>query len=150
MQMFKRTFAIALLMSIAIQESTASDGRGVLKELPPMNVARAGHTLTTLNDGSVLVVGGFTTEENQIANVELFDPEQRRFQVIDNAITPRQSHTASMLQDGRVLIAGGYNAGAKYLDTTEIYDPATRRFAPAGRMTIPRAGHLAVTLDDGL
>ncbi len=141
---------IIALLGLAPLHSTASPpGYGTLKNLPAMSFNRAGHTATTLPDGTVLVVGGFMEEEQQIAGVELFDPRTLRFQTIDNLVTPRQSHTATLLADGRVLIAGGHGAQAPYLDTAEIFDPATRQFVSAGRMTAPRGDHTALVLDDG-
>jgi hypothetical protein len=114
-----------------------------------MSSSRAAHTISTLEDGSALVVGGFIANEKQIAGVEVFDAKRQQFRMIDNAMTPRHSHTATLLPDGRVLITGGYDLQANYLDTAEVFDPATARFALAGNMTVPRADHTAVRLADG-
>ena len=143
------TLVIALLGLAPLHSSASPPGYGTLKNLPAMSFNRAGHTATTLPDGTVLLVGGFMEEEQQIAGVELFDPHALRFQTIDNLATPRQSHTATLLSDGRVLIVGGHSAHAPYLDSGEIFDPATRQFTSAGRMTASRGDHTALVLDDG-
>lgn len=121
----------------------------LMRDLSSMGSSRAAHTITTLADGSALVVGGFIADEKQIAGVEVFDARRQQFRTIDNAIHPRHSHTASLLPDGRVLIAGGYDLQARYVDTAEVFDPATARFTHAGNMTVPRADHTAVVLADG-
>lgn len=142
-------------VALAVMGLTLSAGVAVpstnarLRDLPPMSSSRAAHTMTTLEDGSALIVGGFIADEKQIAGVEMFDAKRRLFRTVRNAITPRHSHTATLLPNGRVLIAGGYDARARRLDAAEIFDPATSQFVPAGRMTVPRADHTAVPLRDG-
>lgn len=118
------------------------------RELPKMHSARAAHTSTLLEDGMVLIVGGFVGDEHQIAGVELYDPEQGRFLSTNDALMPRQSHTATRLPNGRVLIVGGYGANGRLLDSAEIFDPISRTFVAAGRMAIPRTEHTAVVLPD--
>ena len=141
--------AIALL-ACAMPHVVASPlERGTLRDLPPMKSSRAAHTATLLSDGSVLIVGGFSSEEDRPAGVELFDPQREEFQSLKDAITPRHSHTASSLPNGSVLIAGGYGAQVGVLDAAEILEPSTRRFVSAGQMTARRAEHTAITLADG-
>jgi hypothetical protein len=147
------TASIATIIAICglapLLGSASPAKRNTVQTLPPMHSSRAAHTLTVLKDGRVLVVGGFTSEEDQIAGVELFDAEQDRFDAIDNLNTPRQSHTATLLSNGRVLIAGGYDAQVQNLATAEVFDPITQKFLSVGRMTVPRANHTAVVLGDG-
>lgn len=120
-----------------------------LRVTASMTSARAAHTATALLDGSVLVVGGFTTAENRIAGAEIFDPAHERFRAIAGPMVPRQSHSATRLADGKVLIAGGYDEAGGYLKDAELFDPATGKFSRTGAMTTPRAGHVAVPLLDG-
>ena len=122
---------------------------GTLRATTSMSVARAGHTATALPDGSVLVVGGFTTAENRIAGAEMFDPTHERFRTIARPNVMRQSHSATLLRNGKVLIAGGYDEESRYLSSAELFDPATGRFTSTGSMTTSRAGHVAVLLLDG-
>lgn len=71
-----------------------------------MNVARAGHTATTLEDGRVLIAGG-NDGTNLLSSVEVFDPNTNTFAGIGNMSIPRWGHGAILLADGRVLIWGG-------------------------------------------
>lgn len=120
---------------------------GVVTRIPTMASKRAAHTATLLQNGRVLITGGFVGDGGGLSSSELFDPERGAFTSSPNMKTARSGHTATRLPDGKVLIAGGYNGS--YLSTTEIYDPATDRFAPAGAMTAPRSGHVATLLNDG-
>ena len=138
--------------SMLLAAASASHGLahgGTLRATTSMSVARAGHTATALPDGSVLVVGGFTTAENRIAGAEMFDPTEERFRTIAPPNVMRQSHSATLLPNGKVLVAGGYDGASRYRSSAELFDPATGRFTPTGSMTTPRAGHAAVLLLDG-
>lgn len=114
-----------------------------------MTAARAAHTATALLDGDVLVVGGFTGQEGDLAGTELYDQRRERFERIVGSGVLRQSHTATRLRDGRVLVAGGLGERNQYLGTAELYDPATRTFSMTGPMSMARSGHEAVMLADG-
>ncbi|MCB0215198.1 MAG: hypothetical protein H6648_09260 [Caldilineae bacterium] len=114
-----------------------------------MASARAAHSASALPDGRVLLVGGFTQQENSAAGAELYDPITAAFIAAGPMGTPRHSHSATLLADGRVLVAGGYDARGNTLRSTELYDPASGSFGPAASMGLARADHEAVRLDDG-
>lgn len=120
-----------------------------LQPTADMHVARMAHTATTLRDGRVLVVGGFTSEENAAFSAEAYDPATERFLALPRIHALRHSHTATTLPNGQVLIVGGYAAGGRTLSTAELFDPATNSFTPTGSLLAPRAGHIAVSLRDG-
>ena len=133
----------------AAQHSDEEADTGTLVAAGTMHSARAAHTATALPDGRVLLAGGLTDRENDLAGAEVYDPASERFSPTDPMHTPRQSHTATLLPDGKVLLAGGYDARGTYLSSAEIYDPARGTFTPAGTMQGARAGHVAVRLSDG-
>lgn len=143
--------AIIVPIAIGMPElsTTLASQTGILRVTSSMGEARAAHTSTSLVDGNVLIVGGFTGDEAQLAGAELFDQHHERFEQLPQPRVLRQSHTATRLQDGRVLIAGGMGEQTQYHDTAELYDPATRTFSPTGRMTTSRSNHVAILLEDG-
>ena len=122
----------------------------------PMMEARAGHTATLLNDGTVLIAGGLVNINGVMTAVdsaEIYNPITQAFSpVVAPMISARTGHTATLLKDGRVLLAGGYNGTSSFnltgssngdtltwstmdgsiLNTAEIYDPRTKTFEPVG------------------
>ncbi|MGC4117315.1 MAG: kelch repeat-containing protein [Myxococcales bacterium] len=91
-----------------------------------MNEARAGHTATVLDDGRVLITGGFDTTGVSTGNlkkpefwtykdtVEIFDPATGEITAdvpvmnkLGVVTTKRAFHTASWKEGNQVLIAGG-------------------------------------------
>lgn len=105
------------------------------------------HTATLLNDGTVLVAGGYLT--SPVSTLELYDPATGTFSSAGVLATPRYGHTATLLPDGTVLIAGGITFGAAATATAEIYDPATGNLAVAPSLTHARAYHTATRLANG-
>ncbi len=107
-----------------------------------MALPRLLHTATLLDDGRVLVAGGFNTTS------ELYNPETKTWSATGNTLGSHRGHTATKLQDGRVLIAGG---GVCPLTsaTAEVYVPALGRWRPAGILNTQRYHHSAVLLPNG-
>src|SRR5947209_14640774 len=80
-----------------------------------MNAARFYHTATLLQNGKVLVAGGFDGSR-YISSAELYDPASARWTRTGALSTSRGVHTATLLPNGKVLVAGGvYNS--QYYDT---------------------------------
>jgi hypothetical protein len=123
---------------------------------------RAFHTATTLDDGTVLVVGGAgaMADASGVCNAAclratgtdtaaIYDPKTGLLTPLSSRLNSgRLFHTAAKLSDGRVVIAGGTAEalfrtidGALFpfpvqptqpLATIEIYDPATGTFQQNG------------------
>ncbi len=91
-----------------------------------LNTARLSHTATLLNNGMVLVVGGYGNNVNGrvLASVELYDPHTGSWSPTGSLNTARADHTASLLYNGKVLVVGGDNNGS-LLTSVEIYNQAT-------------------------
>ena len=117
-----------------------------------LNTARVGHTATLLNNGQVLLVGGYDPDTGLIADAELYDPPTQTFIDLGDTNAPRYEHTATMLQNGQVLIAGGDIdpiPSAAY-NTAEIFDPVNQTFRPVPvPMTAMREGQAAALLNNG-
>ncbi len=122
---------------------------GTVVPTAAMSLARYAHTATTLADGRVLVLGGFTSEAQAAHSAEVYDPAAGRFRALPRMITVRHSHTATVLPDGKVLIAGGYATGSTTVANAELFDPRTSTFVSTGPLRAARAGHVAVLLTNG-
>lgn len=116
-----------------------------------LNEERREHTATLLQNGQVLVTGGYADVGKDSA--ELYDPIMDRWTLTKQKMhQTRTRHTATLLQDGRVLIVGGVEwlpKGGEPLATAELYDPTADTWSLAGQMATPRADHVAVRLWDG-
>jgi N-acetylneuraminic acid mutarotase len=90
-----------------------------------MGTARTSHTATLLQDGRVLVAGGFNTD--YVKTAELYDPATETWTPTGDLNVARYGHTATLLPDGSVLIAKGSNDGdlASTLSSAERYDPTS-------------------------
>jgi hypothetical protein len=117
---------------------------GAFEAGPTMRRARLSHTATRLDDGRVLLTGGYPGEGGAAtASAELYDPRGGTFTETGAMGAARADHTATLLGDGTVLIAGGRDAEGAALASTELYDPVTGRFAPGPQLLAPRAAHTA-------
>ncbi|EPX64752.1 hypothetical protein D187_000174 [Cystobacter fuscus DSM 2262] len=102
---------------------------------------RLSHTATLLEDGRVLVTGGFNISS------ELYSPSTRTFSATGSNLGSHRGHTATRLSDGRVLIAGGTSSTTR--PSAELYLPASGTWQATGRLSTPRFNHAAVLLPNG-
>jgi hypothetical protein len=121
---------------------------GSINPVHGMSARRAAHTATLLQNGKVLIAGGFASAaDNSLASAEIFDSATNIFSPAGDMRAARSGHSATLLPNGKVLIAGGYNGS--YLTSAELYDPMARTFTPAGRMVMARSGQVAMLLRSG-
>jgi N-acetylneuraminic acid mutarotase len=118
--------------------TTGSMGRG-----------HSGHSATLLQNGKVLVAGGFFADA--LSSAEIYDPTTGYWSDTGNLITGRTGHTATLLTNGKVLIVGGTaTAGPPApFASAEIYDPATGLWSTTGSMATARIEHTATLLPSG-
>jgi hypothetical protein len=120
-------------------------------------LVRASHTLTLLEDGTVLLAGGiqFDSEKGVSLSIRgrtlIIDPNEASLTEgppLDTIL----KHTATRLQDGRVLVVGGRGVSGQPIDDIAdawIFDPAEGEFLDAGSIDPPRGEHGAALLPDG-
>jgi hypothetical protein len=110
----------------------------------------AEHVQVTLQDGRVLVAGGFNDNRSSAATnaVELFDPAHGTWAAGAPLPHPVADATATLLRDGSVLVAGGDSSGVQRADAVR-YDPARNAWSSAGSFADARETHVAALLPDG-
>ena len=117
---------------------------------------RSDHTATVLQNGKVLLTGGFDRGGQAISSAELYDPTTGTFTLTGSLNDPRGFHTATLLNDGTVLIAGGmyeddFGAGETIRTTAEIYNATSGTFNyTSGRMLHERLFDTATPLASGM
>jgi|GEM_PF-934043 len=145
---------------------------GTFTPLPAPIQARAYHTATVLPDGRVVIIGGFSLVNGQVApiiNGLIVDVRLDQPYVGDIILrTPRTHHTATLLPDvgnGLIAIIGGCTGSAgdgctptsaaagstNLIQTVEILnvDNLAQSVPAQGNLVIPRAMHQAVGFPSG-
>jgi len=77
---------------------------------------RGAPTATMMEDGQVLIAGGYPDPITDTA--EIYDPATGMFSEAGTMSMARAYHKATLLQDGRVLVTGGSN------DKAELFIPS--------------------------
>jgi hypothetical protein len=118
-----------------------------------LNVPRANHTMTLLQDGKILVAGGFT---NTLELIEQVPSGINAKLLAARMDVSRSFHTSTLLPDGRVLIVGGYSGSiilserVSHVNSTyQVFNPKTLSIEATGTLKEPRAEHTATLLNDG-
>ena len=114
-----------------------------------MTTARRAHTASVLNNGLVLVAGGFGANGSHVSGAELYNQATGTFSATGNMNVAHAYHSATLLNNGMVLIAGGYDANGNAQTTAELYDPVAGTFSPTGVLNTGRVSHTATLLNDG-
>jgi hypothetical protein len=116
-----------------------------------------GHTATLLQNGKVLLAGGFVNSvwdyggSTSANGAGLYDSATGVFSGTGNMTANRGDHTATLLANGKVLIAGGADQDptGTGLASAELYDPSTGTFTQTGSMAVGRFLHTATLLQNG-
>lgn len=130
--------AIGLATSAAVP-ALAQSSR-IWNKTGGMNVARESYTTTLLQNGQVLVAGGFNNS-GSLTSAELYNPSKGKWTLTGSMNTIHS--TATLLQGGQVLAAGGGGT------STELYNPSTGAWTITGTMTTVRSGYTATLLPNG-
>jgi hypothetical protein len=117
---------------------------GVFTATGSLPAARSGHTLTLLNNGTVLVAGG-TSDSSAL----LYHADSGTFSSTGTMTLPVSLHVAALLPSGRVLITGGDTSGGGLATTAQLYDPVSSTFASSGALAAGREFATATLLPNG-
>jgi N-acetylneuraminic acid mutarotase len=151
--------AAALAAGLAIATSSVAFAAG-LRAGPALHHARAFQSATMLNDGRVLVTGGFSIEiaftpppphlahPPFLTSAEIYNPRTNRWTETGSLNTSRAAQMAALLRNGMVLVAGGENEGGA-INSAELFNPRTGKWSVTGSMIEPRSDGTATLLDDG-
>jgi hypothetical protein len=111
-------------------------------------IGRESAIAVTLNNGTVLVAGGYQYPTGFLQEAEIYDPTKATFTTAGSMGTPRNLHSAALLGDGTVLVVGGGD-GSTVLASAEIYSPSTGQFSSTWTMPEARMLTAATTLSNG-
>ncbi len=145
--------AFGVMSSVAAEDNAAAElSQSVPAQAPGtwtvtgnLVTARFGHTATLLQNGQVLVAGGFNSIIGGLASAELYDPATGVWTATGSMVNGRVDHTATLLPNGQVLVAGGSSLPA----SAELYDPATGVWTAAHTFAPGRNQHTATLLRSG-
>ena len=158
-QALRHTYAGALLRDgrvflLAPGEAWAFDpGSGSFTQLAGMTAARDDAALVVLQDGRVLISGGYALgdEGNSLSSAEVFDPATGRFAAVSGVMAyGRQHHEMVATPDGGALVFSGLTrieGGRIGNSQVEVFDPRTGAFQIVLSATPETT--VAVALPDG-
>ncbi|MGV4658922.1 RHS repeat-associated core domain-containing protein [Burkholderia pseudomallei] len=95
--------------------------------------ARAGHTLTVLTDGRVLMIGGWSATGAPATTAVLWQPQTRQANVISDALSARFEADASLQSDGSVVIEQGVDDHGQAVRAAWRYDTETSQISAVTR-----------------
>jgi large repetitive protein len=111
--------------------------------------ARSGQGTAVLQNGSVLVVGGWNLAVVE-ATAEVYSPTTGTWTGTGSVNLARYGAPAVTLPNGKVLFAGGcVNNCNDITSSAELFDPATGTWSYTGSLHTPRYFYTAVLLNTG-
>jgi hypothetical protein len=105
-----------------------------------LSAVRIDPTVVKLQDGRLLVAGGYDLSNTPLATVEIYDPLTDHFGPAASAHAAHFHGSFVGLADGRVLAVGGYSAfPSGPFSAAEVFDPGTGQWTvTSGQMVDPR------------
>ncbi len=141
----------AVAEALTLVAATAPTNAPSLLDGPLMNVARMGHCIGEMPDGSAVVFGGHGQGFVALNSIEIWRPAANSFTLLPTPFT-FDSGALVRLADGRYLMAGGAaNLGvAPGYNTAQLFDPVAGTVASTGTsMVRPRMSCRGALLTSG-
>jgi len=111
--------------------------------------ARSGQGAAVLQNGNVLVVGGFSLS-GVLGSAEVYNAAFGTWSATGSVNLARYAAPATTLANGRVLFAGGCTSNCSATTTTaELYNPTTGTWSFTGSLHVPRYFYTATLLSSG-
>ena len=131
----KIIFTIIMIVVICFIINHFFGGEGRFVRTGDMVIPRFGHSAVLLNDGRVLITGGYWNEKghnNTTApkSAEIYNPKTGKFTRTGDMHFGRAYHSTILLNDGKVLVVGGGPQQA------ELYNPETSKFSVTGSLPV--------------
>ncbi|MEN9347300.1 MAG: hypothetical protein RLZZ77_811 [Bacteroidota bacterium] len=110
---------------------------------PIMSSGRTYHRSVQLNDGRILITGGYDGTNN-LSSCEIYDPSTNQLVPTGSMNYGRSSHTCTVLPNGKVLVTGGFNPDFGFqMNQCELYDPQTGAWTETDALSSSRDNHAA-------
>ena len=125
---------------------------GTWRVVAPMNQGRAAAVAVRLEDGRVLVIGGYGTSFTALSSAEIYDPSTDTWTMTGSMNEARAEDFIAVLLPGRrVLVAGGSRSDFSAISSAEIYDEASGTWTPTASMHDARGEFTgnSIVLQDG-
>jgi hypothetical protein len=117
--------------------------------------ARNQHSATLLQDGRVLITGGFDGS-SRIRTCEIYNPQTQQWRATESMMHSRTNHAATVLPDGRVFVTGGTGINDRSLYWFTVFEPVAETWSTvltggttATATEVTRSSHTATLLGDG-
>lgn len=127
----------------------SSDGATIVAG-PSMSVPRDSHTATLLDDGRVVLIGGFPGEGlGVLESIEVIDPQSMTGSLQMPLEVARGGHAAVAMISGDVLVVGGWIGSRSYTASAELFEPTTGQVRAVADAPYGADALDAVVLRDG-
>uniref|UniRef100_A0A3B3ZPM2 Kelch domain-containing protein 8B n=1 Tax=Periophthalmus magnuspinnatus TaxID=409849 RepID=A0A3B3ZPM2_9GOBI len=112
--------------------------------LPALPTARAGASAVVTQGGQVMVLGGMDRQQTPLASVEVYHPDEGKWERRAGLGQPAMGVTA-IERDGKVYAFGGMGADTSPQAQVRLYEPLKDQWLPLPSMPTPRYGATAIS-----